>query len=257
MQPLPAEVLDAIKRWEGLRLRAYRDFGGVLTCGWGHCGPDVIDGMEVDEAQAQRWFDADIATAASIVDRHVKVPLTEWARAALTSFVFNVGPGRKGVKDGFVELKKGGPSTLLRKLNAGDYTGAQREFSKWTKAKDKTTGERVELAGLVNRRAQEAAFFGREQVVTTASVDVEVSRPPARTVTAEEIAKWGGLGLAVASAVTQVIDGTATAIASAQRAAGELGGWPVWLGPVSGGLTVIAIGYLIYRVAKYQRRGEG
>lgn len=250
-QPLPAEALDAIRRWEGLRLRAYRDVGGVPTIGYGHCGPEVVDGMEITEERAEKLLAEDIATAAAIVDRCVAVPLTEWARASLVSFVFNIGPGRKGVKDGLVELKKGGPSTLLRKLNAGDYTGAQLEFSKWVHA------DGAKLAGLVNRRAQEAAWFGRGQVVTTASVDVEVSRPPARTVTAEEIAKWGGLGVAVASAVTQVIDSTATAIGSAQRAAGEIGDWPVWLGPVSGGLTVVAIGYLIYRVVKYQRRGEG
>lgn len=31
-----AETLELIKRWEGLRLEAYQDTGGIWTIGYGH-----------------------------------------------------------------------------------------------------------------------------------------------------------------------------------------------------------------------------
>ena len=50
-------------------------------------------------------------------------------------------------------------STLLKKLNKGDYDGAANEFRYWTKANDPKTGKRVELRGLVRRRKAESAMF--------------------------------------------------------------------------------------------------
>ncbi|MFX7674812.1 glycoside hydrolase family protein, partial [Acinetobacter baumannii] len=77
---------------------------------------------------------ADLDTAAAVVDRAVTVELTDAQRGALLSFVFNVGAGRKAKgkdagKDGFVTLKSGQPSTMLRKLNVGDAAGAAAEFA--------------------------------------------------------------------------------------------------------------------------------
>lgn len=60
---------------------------------------------------------------------------------ALVDFTFNVGCGAfRG-------------STLLRKVNAGDMTGAANEFPKWIYAGGKP------LRGLVKRRADERALF--------------------------------------------------------------------------------------------------
>ncbi|HHP2614034.1 TPA: lysozyme, partial [Enterobacter roggenkampii] len=44
-------------------------------------------------------------------------------------------------------------STLLRKLNAGDYAGAADEFLRWNKAGGKV------LNGLTRRREAERALF--------------------------------------------------------------------------------------------------
>ena len=71
----------------------------------------------------------------------VKVPLNENQHGALVSFTYNLGAGNLG------------SSTLLRKLNAGDYAGAAAEFPRWNKAGGK------ELAGLTRRRAAEKALF--------------------------------------------------------------------------------------------------
>jgi lysozyme len=67
--------------------------------------------------------------------------LTAYQFDALTSFTYNCGEGN---------LKK---STLLKKVNAGDFEGAALEFHKWNKANGKV------LAGLTRRRASESLLF--------------------------------------------------------------------------------------------------
>jgi spore coat assembly protein SafA len=133
--------LDLIKGFEGLRLSAYQDSAGVWTIGYGHTG-NVKPGDRITQAQADELLQKDTAWAQQAVRDQVKVPLTQGQFDALTSFTFNLGAGA---------LAK---STLLSKLNAGDYGGAQAEFGKWVHA-----GGQV-LQGLVRRRAAEAELFG-------------------------------------------------------------------------------------------------
>lgn len=134
--------LDLIKGFEGLRLNAYQDSAGVWTIGYGHTGPDVRPGMSITQAQAEQLLRQDVARFEQAVRDNVRVPLTQNQFDALVSFTYNVGEG--ALQD----------STLLRKLNAGDYAGAQTEFGRWVYA----GGERLE--GLERRRAAEAALFG-------------------------------------------------------------------------------------------------
>jgi lysozyme len=78
------------------------------------------------------------------------VPLTQGQFDALVSFTFNMGPGGRGVKDGFATLANGNPPTLRRKLDAGDYDGAATEFAKWANPP---------LLGIRIRRAREQRLF--------------------------------------------------------------------------------------------------
>lgn len=161
MKPSNAAVILA-KASEGLRLVAYPDPGSggdPWTIGYGSTlGVSRGDTITLDQAEAR--LERDLANAAAIVNAAVKVPVTQGQFDACSDFVLNVGPGRKANpakgdpgKDGFVVLKNGQPSTLLRKINAGDFAGAAAEFPKWTKAAGR------ELAGLVTRRAKERALF--------------------------------------------------------------------------------------------------
>jgi GH24 family phage-related lysozyme (muramidase) len=52
---------DLISEWEGDKLRAYKDGGGVWTVGRGHTGKDVFPGMEITEDESIRLFDLDCA----------------------------------------------------------------------------------------------------------------------------------------------------------------------------------------------------
>lgn len=134
--------LNHIKNKEGLVTTAYQDPGGVWTIGYGHTGPDVTPGQTISEEEATRLLNQDTAWAQDAVRNNVKVPLTQGQFDALTSFTYNVGAGA------FQN------STLLEKLNAGDYAGAQAEFGEWTSAGG------TPLPGLINRRAEEAEMFG-------------------------------------------------------------------------------------------------
>lgn len=129
-----------IKEFEGLRLNAYRCPAGVLTIGYGHTS-GVKEGMSITEVEANALLDQDVSIAAEQVKSVVKVNLNANQLDALIDFVFNLGIGN---------LRS---STLLKKLNAGDYTGAAEEFSKWI-----YSGKTV-LPGLVRRREIEKQLF--------------------------------------------------------------------------------------------------
>jgi lysozyme len=128
------------EQFEGCRLTAYRDQGGVLTIGYGYTGA-VLPGQTCTQAQAEEWLHQDIVFAETEVNRLVKIPLTQAEFDALVDFTFNCGCGNFD------------HSTLLKLVNAGDMTAAAEEFQKW----DKCAGQVV--AGLLRRRLAEAAEF--------------------------------------------------------------------------------------------------
>lgn len=168
---------DLIKNWEKLRLEAYLPTKkDRWTIGWGHT-KDVKPGQTITVAQAEAFFDEDVAWATAFVNKAVKVPLTQHQFDALTSWVFNVGEGNAS------------GSTLLRKLNAKDYEGAARQFLVWNKQKGKV------MNGLVKRRAEEMAYF-----MTTDTQEEIVSVPdavaPLKNLTTSKEA-LGGLLVAV------------------------------------------------------------
>lgn len=140
-RPIHHEAVALVKKFEGLYLTGYLCPAGVPTIGYGHTGKGVKVGMRIDEAQAEDWLETDLEDAAAAVDRLVRVPLNERQRGALASFTFNVGAGAFG------------KSTLLRRLNAGEYDAVPSELARWNRG-----GGRV-LPGLVKRRATEGALW--------------------------------------------------------------------------------------------------
>ncbi len=137
--------LQIIKDSEGLRTKAYRDTGNILTIGYGHTSaagaPKVTEGMTITAAEADEILRRDVAGAEKDVADLVKVPLNENQHGAMVSFTFNLGRGQVA------------KSTLLRKLNDGDYAGAAAEFPKWIYDNGAVQN------GLITRRAKERALF--------------------------------------------------------------------------------------------------
>ena len=132
--------ISLIKSFEGLRLKSYQDSVGVWTIGYG-ATRGIGPGMTVSSEQAERMLMNDIARFEPELDKLAKVPLNRNQWDALMSFVYNLGSASLG------------SSTLLKLLNAKDYTGAADQFPRWNKA-----GGQV-LAGLTKRRAAERAMF--------------------------------------------------------------------------------------------------
>ncbi len=135
--------IELIKEAEGCRLEAYPD-GKCFAVGYGTTrinGAPIEEGMTVSAQEAEEYLKQDLANAELDVARLVKVNLTSNQHAALVSFAHNLGG---------TNLRT---STLLKKLNSGDYAGAADEFDKWVYSNHKV------LAGLVTRRQKEKALF--------------------------------------------------------------------------------------------------
>ncbi|MGC9309319.1 MAG: lysozyme [Candidatus Nanoarchaeia archaeon] len=132
--------LEMIKGFEGFREEAYRCPAGVWTIGYGTTG-DVSQGDTITKSEAEARLRKDLESRERVVREYVDVNLSQQQYDALVSFVYNVG------EEAFRN------STLLRKLNKGDYEGASQEFGRWVYA----NGQKLE--GLERRRDIEARLF--------------------------------------------------------------------------------------------------
>ena len=151
--------LDLIRLFEELAQIAYPDpitKGKPYTIGYGTTvypdGRSVALGDVCTKEQAEEYLMHDCARFENAVNKAVIAPINQNQFDALVSIVYNVGEGSK-YKSGIIRLKNGSPSTLLRKLNAGDYVGCADEFLKWISKG--TAAER----GLNRRRQAERKLF--------------------------------------------------------------------------------------------------
>ncbi|WP_247996685.1 lysozyme [Brucella tritici] len=215
-----AAGLSLVKQWEGLKNTAYRDVAGVLTIGYGHTSaagaPTVTPGMAIGDKEAERILKADLAKFEARVERFVKVPLTDNQFAALVSFDFNTGALDK--------------STLLKKLNKGDYAAVPVELMKWVNA----GGKRVQ--GLVNRRAAEAGLWAKGDFVSSNYV------PATTAANKTDVVTIGGAGaVGVGSSVGPILPDITQAIVDQQDSLTS-GQWArIIVGAIVLGLTLWGI----------------
>jgi len=143
VQTLSAGGLNLIKKFEGFAATPYPDHKG-FSIGYGHLikAGENLSIVTVD--QATELLMADVAWAEQAVRTAVDVPLDDNEFDALVSLTFNIGAGA---------FKK---STLVKKLNSGDYSGAADQFAVWNLASGKING------ALVARRDAEADLFNTE-----------------------------------------------------------------------------------------------
>jgi lysozyme len=147
---VPLAATAVVKRIEGFYSHPYDDNGslpgGTWTIGYGsivdRMGRRVSEDTEpVSEAQAVELLQRDMEGAASDVMQRVTVPLLVCQAAALISWTYNLGGGN---------LAK---SSMLRRLNAGDFAAVPGEMRKWISQEGRP------LLGLLRRRWAEAAIF--------------------------------------------------------------------------------------------------
>ena len=151
------EIIDLTiklaKPFEGLHkigedglIYAYADPVGFSTQGWGRLlsrnpWEDLSKYPPITQDQAEEWLRQDLKKAVSAALRLCPGATTNQQCAALTDFAFNCGAGNLEI------------STLRRKVNRGDFAGAELEFERWVYARG------VKLPGLVRRRKAEANLF--------------------------------------------------------------------------------------------------
>lgn len=194
LRDVPQEGIELIKSFEGIpdgdpssvNLDAYLDPVGIWTIGWGHAityqgqflrGPQnkgiaralYPGGITIE--QAEMLLRGELVNFARDVLRLAKVPLDDGQFAALVSFAFNCGSGNLA------------SSTLLRKLNQGDYAGAADQFLAWNKSRK--NGVLVELPGLTRRRRAERALFLGEDWRAASAVRIRGELPADRTMAPE------------------------------------------------------------------------
>jgi len=148
------KCFNIIKEFEGCKLAAYLCPAGKWTIGYG--STFYGDGTPVGknrtlptELAALELLKVTIVQFEKDVTSLVKVPITQNQFDALVSFAYNCGSDID--KDDIAEGL--GDSTLLKKLNFGDYAGAAAEFHKWNKSGGKVSN------GLIRRRKAEAELF--------------------------------------------------------------------------------------------------
>ena len=141
MMSLGPKGAALIKSFEEYRDIVYEDQRGILTCGWGHTGPDVRVDTVCTPEQADKWFFNDTHTADNVVLRAIDVPMTQNQFDALCSLCFNIGA------HAFTT------STLARVLNAGNYMAVADQFLAWNHTNGQVN------AGLTRRREAERALF--------------------------------------------------------------------------------------------------
>lgn len=139
--------IDLIKRFEGCSLTAYKCPAGRWTIGYGHTN-GVEKGQKITKKQAESYLKEDVELYEDGVNKYVSAPLTQNQFDALVSFCYNCGLGAFKT------------STLRQKLNAGDYTGAAKEFPRWNKSSGQV------LNGLIARRKAEKELFEGKPVET-------------------------------------------------------------------------------------------
>jgi GH24 family phage-related lysozyme (muramidase) len=170
-QNIAGSLATMVAKFEGHAKNGYgvyRDIAGNLTAGFGHLVRKGEDFSHLDKAGAMALLAKDLGAAVSTVSKMVKVHLSHNQADALADFVFNLG-GDKFSR-----------STLLKKLNSGDFAGAADQFQYWNKAMNH--GHLVVNSGLSARRSAEADLFRAPDKTTTitqhADIHVEGVKDP-------------------------------------------------------------------------------
>jgi lysozyme len=122
---------------EGYRENAYTPVAGdVPTIGFGTTSGVKLGDRTTPEKALQIAM-RDVQAFEGAIKECVTVSLHQYEYDAYTSLIYNIGP------NAFCR------STLVRRLNAGDYVGACNQILRWDQFKGKP------LAGLTKRRQEE------------------------------------------------------------------------------------------------------
>ena len=144
MLQLSKTGIELLKHFEGCELKAYQDSVGVWTIGYGHT-KGIYEGLEITQLEAEKMLQDELPEYEGYVTDKVVPMLQQHEYDALVCWVYNLGPTNLS------------SSTLLKRLNAGEFNDVPFQMKRW----DKAGGQ--PLLGLTRRRNAEALLFKGEQ----------------------------------------------------------------------------------------------
>ena len=134
---------DLIKKFEGVRLKAYKCSAGVPTIGFGNTFYEDGEKVQMNDTitleRARDLFDMLLPRYEKIVLKKINVQMKQNEFDALVSHTYNTG----------------GSSTLFRLVNANESI---EDIKEWWLTRY-TTANGKELKGLVERRKQEYDLY--------------------------------------------------------------------------------------------------
>lgn len=189
--------IDLIKRWEGCKLKAYKDVAGIWTVGYGltsragfiEVGPDTV----LTQEEADWYLEKVVDDFASKISPMITAPINENQFAAFVSLAYNIGVGA---------FQK---SSALRRFNAGQIMEVPAAMRMWKKAGGKV------VQGLVNRREAEVKLFLTPVVEKPVASQGRSKPTQSRTVQASVVQGASAVGGAVGA--LNALDGTAQIVA--------------------------------------------
>tara|TARA_Y100001938_G_scaffold73335_1_gene101598 strand:- start:552 stop:1013 length:462 start_codon:yes stop_codon:yes gene_type:complete len=144
MMQLSKTGIELLKHFEGCELKAYQDSVGVWTIGYGHT-KGIYEGLEITQSEAEKMLIDELPEYEGYISDKVVPMLQQHEFDALVCWVYNLGPTNLS------------SSTMLKKLNAGEFKEVPFQMKRW----DKAGGQ--PLLGLTRRRNAEALLFKGEQ----------------------------------------------------------------------------------------------
>lgn len=143
MMQISKTGIELLKHFEGCELKAYQDSVGVWTIGYGHT-KGIYEGLEITQSEAEKMLQDELPEYEGYVTDKVVPMLQQHEYDALVCWVYNLGPTNLS------------SSTMLKKLNAGEFKEVPFQMKRW----DKAGGQ--PLLGLTRRRNAEALLFKGE-----------------------------------------------------------------------------------------------
>jgi len=138
MRRINGAGLALLKSFEGCKLTSYQDQGGVWTIGFGHTGPEVVEGMIFTPEQATMQLEKDLEKFYHL-DQYLTENVNDNQYSALICLAYNIG------------LRALKYSQVLRKVNCEESPDS--EWRGWSHVNG------VENKGLLRRREAELKLF--------------------------------------------------------------------------------------------------
>jgi len=132
--------IELIKRFEGLRLKAYKCPAGMWTIGYGRTF-NVSEGMEIPKEQAEAFLKEDLKVYEDSVNDGIEIKITQNQFDAMVSFCFNLG------------IKAFNDSYIKKYTNEKRFPEVREQFMRFVYAGGK------KLDGLIKRRKAEADLY--------------------------------------------------------------------------------------------------